>query len=85
MKASAGSSGASDGWSASKRSMIGVESWIPSPSGVTTRGTSGSLAYFWNSAWTAGERRIQSCGRPLKRKYERTFTEYGESSEPKIR
>ena len=50
---------------ASKRSMIGVESWMPSPSGVTTSGTSGSLAYFWNSAWVAGERRIHSCGRPL--------------------
>ena len=67
MKASAGSSGTIDGSgrAASKRSMIGVESCTPSPSGVTTSGTSGSLAYFWNSAWLAGERGIHSCGRPL--------------------
>ena len=47
--------------------MMGVESCTPSSlvRGVTTSGTSGSLAYFWNSAWTAGERGIHSCGRPL--------------------
>lgn len=44
-------------------------------SGVTTSGTSGSLAYFWNSACTAGERGIQVWSIPLKRKKERTFTE----------
>ena len=43
-------SGLSIGADASNCSMIGVESWRPTPSGVTTSGTSGSLAYFWNSA-----------------------------------
>jgi hypothetical protein len=50
---------------ASSVSRIGVESCRPSSSGVATTGISGSFAYFWNSACTAGVRTIHSCGMPL--------------------
>jgi len=48
---------------------------MPSQSGVTTSGTSGSLAYFWNSPWTAGERGTHSWSMFFNRKKDRTFTE----------
>ena len=38
--------------------MIGVESWMPVPSGVTTSGMIGILAYFSYSAWLSALRKI---------------------------
>ena len=69
MKASAGSSGTIEGSRPAGLEALDdgrgiLHALVPIP-GVTTSGTSGSLAYFWNSAWTAGERGIHSCGRPL--------------------
>jgi hypothetical protein len=55
--------------------MMGVESWRPSPSGVTTSGMSGSFAKRRYSSMFDIPRRIHSCGRPFQRKYERTLTE----------
>ena len=65
--------------------MIGVESWSPCSSGVTTNGTIGIFAYFWYSAIESEFRTIQRWGTSLKRKKERIFTENGESSLPKMR
>ena len=68
--ASSGSSGwiEGSGKRSSSFSRIGVESCIPSSSGVATTGISGSLAYFCISAWVAGLRTIHSCGISLYRK-----------------
>jgi hypothetical protein len=38
--------------------MIGVESWMPVPSGEITSGMIGILACFSNSAWLAALRKI---------------------------
>jgi len=67
MNRTTGSAGWIDGsgCSFSTWSIIGVESWMPVPSGEITSGMIGILACFSNSAWLAALRKTQLCGIPL--------------------